>query len=409
MAADPGAAVSQGRPTPSRGLRIAVGLLSPESYPELLEVFGALSAQAGGRLYLLTNHRVPALEAALARWPRLRAVVLGRGGEYRARAAAWLDAQVAGPGLDLVQDTFGHLVGWFQSAAADPARTVRLVTTQYTTNQGWFARVRRAGPDFDAAYARLRVQTLWRDRRICWAADHVIVLGPGHEQDLAEGHGLPMARVSWVPAEIDTTVYRPGPVAHGQGGPRLLFTGSVFRNKGVDVLLDMAAILRGRHPDLSLALVGPVPDFEARWLRAAVAARGLEAVVELPGRVDRDTILRHYRQADLYVFPSYFEGSPRSVREALACGCRAILSDLPGHRGIDPAGDFCWFLDTRDAQVWADAVTAALAEAPAQARARSQRGIEHMRTVHHPESVAAATLAVYRAVCAEPTCGDATP
>jgi glycosyltransferase involved in cell wall biosynthesis len=100
------------------------------------------------------------------------------------------------------------------------------------------------------------------------------------------------------------------------------------------------------------------------------------------------------------VFPSYFEGSPRSVREALACGCRAILSDLPGHRGIDPSADFCWLLDTRDPQVWADAVHAALVEPPAQARARSQRGIERMRTVHHPFSVAAGTLAVYRAVIA---------
>jgi glycosyltransferase involved in cell wall biosynthesis len=291
------------------GLRIAVGLLSPESYPELLEVFGAISEQAGGRLYLLTNHRVPALEAALRRWPRLRAVVLGRGRVYRARAAAWLDAQLAGPGLDLVHDNFGHLVAWFQQAAADRARTVRLITTQYTTNQGWFARVRRAGPDFDAAYARLRVQTLWRDRRICWAADHVIVLGPGHETDLAEGHGLPAERVSWVPAEIDTAIFRPEPESkfessptlesgptlesepkasadHGMG-PRLLFTGSVFRNKGVDVLLDMVTLLRGRHPNLTLALVGPVPDFEARWLREAVAARGLGDAVLLTGRVDR--------------------------------------------------------------------------------------------------------------------------
>src|SRR5690606_22525512 len=114
------------------GPRIAGRPLAPEGHPELLEPFGAPSAQAGARQYVPTNHGGPALEAALARWPRLRAVVLGRGGEFRARAAAWLDAQVAGPGLDLVQDTFGHLVGWFQSAAADVHRTVRLVTTQYT-------------------------------------------------------------------------------------------------------------------------------------------------------------------------------------------------------------------------------------------------------------------------------------
>lgn len=383
------------------GLRIAVSLLSTETYPELLAVFGELSALAGGRLYLLTNHRSPALTEALARWPRLRAVVLGQGLGFRLRAAAWLDAQCAGPGLDLVQDCFGHLSDWFQSCAGQPQRAVRLVTTQYTTNHGWFARVRRCGPDFDAAYARLRVQTLWRDRRIVWAADRVIVLGPGHERDLAQGHHLPPERVRWVPAEIDTTIFTPKPAARGaQAGPHLLFTGSVFRNKGVALLLDLAQALRETSPNLRLFLAGPVPSFERRWLERAIEQRALQETVQCTGRLERSALLDLYRAADLFVFPSYFEGSPRSVREALACGCPALVSELPGHRGIDPEGDFCRFVEGWGLEDWLRAARALLEEPGEAAQARRRRGIERMRTVHSPAAVAVATLAVYREVIA---------
>ena len=61
--------------------------------------------------------------------------------------------------------------------------------------------------DFGWSYVAQRVITLWRDRRVCQSADRVLVLGPGLEHDLMDGHGVDPHRVEWLPSEIDTELF----------------------------------------------------------------------------------------------------------------------------------------------------------------------------------------------------------
>lgn len=42
--------------------------------------------------------------------------------------------------------------------------------------------------------------------------------------------------------------------------------------------------------------------------------------------------MQAYRTSDVFVLPSFFEGLPLVTIEALACGCRAVVTDLPGVR-----------------------------------------------------------------------------
>ncbi len=222
-------------------------------------MLAALATQVQ-RLYLLTD----AIPEGLQGTSNLRIIPLGRRG-FRRRARAWLDAHA--DELDVVHDTFGHLAGWFQARGPVPGRRFRLITTQYTTNWGWFARVRQ-GMALSPHYVSQRTVTLWRDRRVCRAADRVLVLGPGHEADLTEGHGVPAERIEWVPSEIDTERFSPPPKPRPPGA-RVLFTGTVFRNKGIDVLLDAMTAIAPRWPGMSVSLVGKVVPWLEGWLRAA--------------------------------------------------------------------------------------------------------------------------------------------
>lgn len=379
-------------------MRVAVNLLPLRSYADRLKMFGAVSDRVE-RLYLLTDQTPQGVE----RWPKLRPVVLGQGRRFRARAFDWLDAAAAADEVDVVHDTFGNLAPWMEAVGPDPDRRVRLLTTQYTTNWGWFTRVRRqAGLHLNLTYVAQRTVTLWRDRRMCPVVDRVVVLGPGHEIDLQAGHGVPAGRVEWLPSEIDTARFQPGEGPR-DGRPTLLYVGSVGRNKGLDLLFDAVAQIRPQHPDMRLMVFGPINWWERQWLPRALAALGLGPVVQPQSIAPRDCIRGWYQRADLFVFPSRFEGSPRAVREALACGLRCVVSDIPGNRGIDPDGRFMRFVPLAGGgPAWAEAIEELLAESPERAAARSAAGIAHIRERHSPEAVAERVVELYQRLVAEP-------
>lgn len=60
------------------------------------------------------------------------------------------------------------------------------------------------------------------------------------------------------------------------------------------------------------------------------------------GLIDQAALARRMRRAHIFVLPSFFEGLPLVLLEALACGCRLVATDLPGVRELfaalaDPA------------------------------------------------------------------------
>lgn len=384
---------------PFNGLRAAANLLAPGAYPDRFAMFAALSDRLA-RLDLLVDALPPALAPIAAAHPRLRVVPLGPR-RFARRAADWLHPRLEAGALDVVHDTFGHLAEVFEAHGPDPRRTARLLTTLYTSNQAWFGRVRHRGMDLGRRYVAQRIISLWRDLRLCPMADRVVVLGPGHEADVA-ALGVPPGRICWLPSEIDTARFTPAVAAPAADGPRLLFTGAVWRNKGVDLLLDIAPALAERHPGLRLELVGHVVPWERDWLARAAAACPLGDRLDLPGRLPRDALIARYRRADLFVFPSLFEGSPRSVREAVACGCRAVVADIPGCRGIDPEGAFLRFAPPGDRAAWLDAIDALLREPAAAAEDRRRRGRAHLEMHHRPAAVAERYAALYATLCAAP-------
>ena len=122
----------------------------------------------------------------------------------------------------------------------------------------------------------------------------------------------------------------------------------------------------------------------------------------MTGTLGYEALLQEYQAAGVFAFPSRFEGSPRSVREALACRTSAVVSEIPGHRGIDPEGQFLHFVSGHDPQDWADMLEVAMDESEASYDARLDRGLSHMRNRHSLEAVAQVLAETYRDVSARP-------
>lgn len=107
------------------------------------------------------------------------------------------------------------------------------------------------------------------------------------------------------------------------------FVGNLRREKGVDILVDAAARLAAAGaPEFEVLMVGGGPREEQ--LQARIRELKLEAVVRLCGRRPNHEIADWIGAADLLCLPSFREGCPNVVLEALACGRPVVASRVGG-------------------------------------------------------------------------------
>ncbi len=120
-------------------------------------------------------------------------------------------------------------------------------------------------------------------------------------------------------------------LSHDKQSASLLYVGKIWEKKGVGCLLDALDLLSLDTENVTVRLVGGHND-EEEYQRFLERASACKVPVEFLGRLDSDDLIYEYQRADVFVLPSFFEGLPLVVVEALACGCRVVVSDLPGIR-----------------------------------------------------------------------------
>jgi len=143
-------------------------------------------------------------------------------------------------------------------------------------------------------------------------------------------------------------------------GPRLVSMGRLSYAKGYDVLLEAVAILRSRHPGISLLILGE--GEEQASLERRAKHLGVDDVVELAGFVANPypAVLA----ADVFVSSSRYEGFSNAIVEALACGTPVVATDCPSaNREVIEEGTDGWLCPPRgDARALATTIDRALAE-----------------------------------------------
>lgn len=151
-------------------------------------------------------------------------------------------------------------------------------------------------------------------------ADLVLVPSEHIAETLAR-HGTPRSKVRVVPYAADTGRFRPDPAKRHGPGCTFLFAGGVSQRKGIRYLLE--AWRRVRRPGWRLQLLGALP-------RDPGPLRPYLGEVEPLGRVPHAEVPARMAAADVFVFPSLFEGSAVVTYEALACGLPAVLTPSAG-------------------------------------------------------------------------------
>jgi len=147
--------------------------------------------------------------------------------------------------------------------------------------------------------------------------------------------GVPSRQVTAILNGCDGAVFRPGGRDEARRllgldvcGDMVLYAGNLLPTKGLVELMDAFIGLAPRHPDLRLALIG-----EGAWagkLQALAAAAGVRERVIMPGPQESAKVACWIRACDVFCLPSYSEGCPNVVIEALSCGRPVVATDVGG-------------------------------------------------------------------------------
>ena len=126
---------------------------------------------------------------------------------------------------------------------------------------------------------------------------------------------------------IPNPVSLPPVMARAREPGLVVFAGRCEASKGIFDLLEAAGVLRAQVPGLRIECAG---DGDLGKVQRYAASMNLAARVKMRGWLDKDASEQLLSRASAFVLPSYAEGLPMSLLEAMAAGCPVVATRVGG-------------------------------------------------------------------------------
>lgn len=239
-------------------------------------------------------------------------------------------------------------------------------------------------------------------RRSACRADHIITLSHYSKNDLVETYGISPEKITVTYLGVRPDWYYPRhpeqsrqaiAQKYGIRSPFVLYVGRIQARKNLVRLVNAYARLRSDGIEASLVLVGK-NDWQSEEVRREVHRLKLEDQVIFPGYVPVEDLPVFYSAAEVFVFPSLFEGFGLPVLEAMACGAPTITSF--GSSLQEVAGEGALLVDPFSTESIFDAIGSMLGD-PNLLKEFRTRGLKRS-SEFSVERVAPRVLEVYRKV-----------
>ncbi len=182
-----------------------------------------------------------------------------------------------------------------------------------------------------------------RDRVLphCQKINRVLALSGDQADKIKQLYSIASHRIDIVGGGYDETLFT---LQRKDKSPQvqMLYAGKISFAKGVDVLLrSIQSIGKG---GVHLHLAGSGTGEEEQYCLELAAKAG--ALVTIHGRISQQELARLMESCHLFILPSFYEGLPLVLLEALASGCRILTTDLPGCKELlgDADADLVQFI-----------------------------------------------------------------
>ncbi len=238
-------------------------------------------------------------------------------------------------------------------------------------------------------------------------ADKIICVSQTTSGDLQKFFPLAPDKISVVYQGVDKNVFSPLLPEHlsrarravserGVDGPFLLFVGTLEPRKNVYALLEAFEMIKEKKAfDGRLVLIG-MKGWMAEKLKEMLSRMKAREDVLFPGFVSDQELRCFYNLAEVFIYPSFYEGFGFPVLEAFCCGAPVVTSNISACAEV--AADAAVTVDPSSPEDIAGAIINLV-------KNREQRDVLKQKALRRAENfsfrkTAAETLAVYRHVCA---------
>lgn len=153
-------------------------------------------------------------------------------------------------------------------------------------------------------------------------SNKVVVSNPSDEEYFKRKN----KNVVLIPNYVDTNNFFPTQTEKNNLVKNLIFVGRLAQEKNLENLI--LALSSVKNVKLQLIGVGELKD------SLAELAKKENVVVEFLGKIDHNKLPEYLRATDLFVFPSLYEGNPKALLEAMACGLPVLATDVRGIKEI---------------------------------------------------------------------------
>lgn len=162
----------------------------------------------------------------------------------------------------------------------------------------------------------------------CLGAERVLSLSRQQQDQIVQVYGIDRQKTTLVGGGFDAERFSASRSAGPPTPPpvEILYGGKLSYAKGVKWLLESIREIPKANYRLHLAGSGSGPEAE----ECERLARELSPTVHLHGRLDQEQFASLLARCHVFILPSFYEGLPLVVLEALASGCRVVTTDLPG-------------------------------------------------------------------------------
>ena len=215
-------------------------------------------------------------------------------------------------------------------------------------------------------------------------------------RDLVATLHLPADKIDVAPPGCDPALFHPLPadrIAEFRRANNLperfwLFVGTLEPRKNLPLLLEAYAALPQRLP----LIIGGGKGWDYAPIFEAVERLHLEQSVQFVGFIPAEALPIWYNCAEVFIYPSVFEGFGMPVLEAMACGTPVIVSDTSSLPEVAGEAGLC--IPPHDVEAWTAALRRAADDAEWRGSARERGMIEAAR--YHWSLTAQQTVASYR-------------
>lgn len=154
------------------------------------------------------------------------------------------------------------------------------------------------------------------------ATDYIIVTEPNAKEFIEKKYGLRKGKVNLISNYIDTDIFSPKKYVKDID---LLYVGRLHEKKNLDSLLQAV-----KNIPAKIIFIGNGPKKES----IEKISKDYKLSLYIISKVENYRLPDYYNRSRIFILPSFYEGNPKALLEALACGCAVIGTNVNGINNI---------------------------------------------------------------------------